>query len=349
MPTRVDRDLAQLSGYVLGDGNLGERSIRIKDQRLSVLGVYRRVFSKVFGVNGSIARIRRKRCYELAVSSVEITDLFKHLLDKWKEIIPKSPRECVASFIRGLADAEGSVQEWVCIAQSDRSVLEILQMLLLRFGIKSAIESGKGAYLLRIAEGTSLANFHREIGLTAQDKARKLAKAVGRRSRIGGDLIPVDRQILWDMTKSIGLRPSRLVKHREATAMTRSLLTRFVKKIKDSQGYRHASQDVVEKVKKLERLVNSPLGWERIRSISSEKATTPVYDITVSPHANFVANGLLVHNSHTRIFLRRATGGPVRIARLVSSPYLPEGERIFKITEEGIKDITEEDEVKRRR
>jgi hypothetical protein len=33
----------------------------------------------------------------------------------------------------------------------------------------------------------------------------------------------------------------------------------------------------------------------------------------------------------------------------VSSPYLPEGERIFKITEEGIKDIAEEDEVKRRR
>jgi hypothetical protein len=28
---------------------------------------------------------------------------------------------------------------------------------------------------------------------------------------------------------------------------------------------------------------------------------------------------------------------------------LPEGERIFKVTEEGIKDITEEDEVKRRR
>jgi hypothetical protein len=33
----------------------------------------------------------------------------------------------------------------------------------------------------------------------------------------------------------------------------------------------------------------------------------------------------------------------------VSSPYLPEGERIFKVTGEGIQDITEEDEVKRRR
>jgi DNA repair protein RadA len=62
-----------------------------------------------------------------------------------------------------------------------------------------------------------------------------------------------------------------------------------------------------------------------------------------------VGGHIVAHTSHTRVFLRRTAGGPVRICRLVSSPYLPEGERIFKITEEGIKDITEEDEVKRRR
>jgi intein/homing endonuclease len=237
----------------------------------------------------------------------------------------------------------------VYIAQADRSVLEILQLLLLRFGIKSTIQQVKGSHLLRIAEGTSLANFQKEIGLTAPDKARRLARVVDRKSRIGGDLIPIDPQILWDLAKSIGVRPSRLVKHRDTHAITRSSLARFVKSIKRSRLYREGRRDIVNRVEKLERLVNSPLGWERIRSIGRENSETPVYDITVSPHANFVANGLLVHNSHTRIFLRRATGGPVRIARLVSSPYLPEGERIFKITEEGIRDITEEDEVKRRR
>ncbi len=62
-----------------------------------------------------------------------------------------------------------------------------------------------------------------------------------------------------------------------------------------------------------------------------------------------VGGHIVSHSSHTRVFLRRTASGPVRICRLVSSPYLPEGERIFKITEEGVKDITEEDEVKRRR
>ena len=61
-----------------------------------------------------------------------------------------------------------------------------------------------------------------------------------------------------------------------------------------------------------------------------------------------VGGHIVSHTSHTRVFLRRTANGPVRICRLISSPYLPEGERIFKITEEGIKDISEEDEIKRR-
>ncbi len=61
-----------------------------------------------------------------------------------------------------------------------------------------------------------------------------------------------------------------------------------------------------------------------------------------------VGGHIVSHTSHTRVFLRRTANGPVRICRLISSPYLPDGERIFKITEEGIKDISEEDEIKRR-
>jgi len=348
IPSHLGPELAQALGYVLGDGNLGKRNISLKDQRLPVLRTYKRIFEKTFGVKAKVDRIQR-RCYQLAVNSIEITTLFKWLIDNWKDVVPRSPRRCVARFIRGLADAEGSVPGWMYIAQKDRSVLEVLQLLLLRFGIKSTIRRGKGSYLLRIAEGTSLANFQKEIGLTAPDKARKLAKAVAKRSRIGGDIIPVNQQGLWNLAKSVGARPSRLLRHRDAHAITRSSLAEFVERIKNGAGYKNAPQGIVEKVGKLERLAASLLGWERIRSISREGTDTPVYDITVSPHANFVANGLLVHNSHTRLFLRRTASGPVRIARLVSSPYLPEGERIFKVTGEGIQDITEEDEVKRRR
>jgi RecA/RadA recombinase len=46
---------------------------------------------------------------------------------------------------------------------------------------------------------------------------------------------------------------------------------------------------------------------------------------------------ILAHMATYRIYLRRGKEG-LRIARLVDSPGLPEGEAVFKITEEGIKD-----------
>ncbi|UCE43488.1 MAG: DNA repair and recombination protein RadA [Candidatus Bathyarchaeota archaeon] len=61
-----------------------------------------------------------------------------------------------------------------------------------------------------------------------------------------------------------------------------------------------------------------------------------------------VGGHIVAHTSHTRIFLRKSARGPVRIARLVSSPYLPEGERTFKITEDGIED-TEADKPRQGR
>jgi len=55
-----------------------------------------------------------------------------------------------------------------------------------------------------------------------------------------------------------------------------------------------------------------------------------------------VGGHILGHRSHNRIFLRKAAGGKGnRVARLVVSPDKPEGECLFRITENGIEDIEE--------
>ncbi|MBS7642904.1 MAG: DNA repair and recombination protein RadA [Candidatus Bathyarchaeia archaeon] len=73
-------------------------------------------------------------------------------------------------------------------------------------------------------------------------------------------------------------------------------------------------------------------------------------DSFIGPSVEAVGGHIVAHTSHTRIFLRRpSASSPVRIARLVSSPYLPEGERVFKITENGVEDVEEEEYKKGRR
>jgi len=60
-----------------------------------------------------------------------------------------------------------------------------------------------------------------------------------------------------------------------------------------------------------------------------------------------IGGNIVGHTSNTRIYLRKAPHGPTRIARLVSSPYLPEGEEILKVTENGIEDISEEEKAEK--
>lgn len=97
----------------------------------------------------------------------------------------------------------------------------------------------------------------------------------------------------------------------------------------------------------LHRLVRLSRAFNACAVVTNQVMSRPDQFFAMAVEA--VGGHIVSHTTHTRIFLRRTASGPVRICRLISSPYLPEGERIFKITEEGIKDITEEDEVKRRR
>ena len=48
-----------------------------------------------------------------------------------------------------------------------------------------------------------------------------------------------------------------------------------------------------------------------------------------------VGGHIMGHTSHTRVFLRKGRGN-LRIAKLVVSPFLPEGESPFRITERGV-------------
>ena len=97
----------------------------------------------------------------------------------------------------------------------------------------------------------------------------------------------------------------------------------------------------------MHRLIRLARGFNAVAVVTNQVMSKP--DQFFANAVDAVGGHIVAHTSHTRVFLRRAASGPIRIARLVSSPYLPEGERIFKVTETGILDISEEDEVKRRR
>jgi len=92
--------------------------------------------------------------------------------------------------------------------------------------------------------------------------------------------------------------------------------------------------------KHMHKLIRLARAFNAVAFVTNQVMASP--DVFFGDPIRPVGGHVVAHTSHTRVFLRKSSGSPVRIARLVSSPYLPEGERTFKITENGIEDVEEE-------
>ena len=98
--------------------------------------------------------------------------------------------------------------------------------------------------------------------------------------------------------------------------------------------------------KHMHKLIRLARAFNAVAVVTNQVMAKP--DVFFGNAVHPIGGHIVAHTSHTRVFLRKSARGRVRIARLVSSPYLPEGERVFKITGSGVEDVTEEDEKRRR-
>jgi DNA repair protein RadA len=96
----------------------------------------------------------------------------------------------------------------------------------------------------------------------------------------------------------------------------------------------------------MHKLIRLARAFNTVAVVTNQVMAKP--DVFFGDAVHPIGGHIVAHTSHTRIYLRKASRGPVRIARLVSSPYLPEGESIFKVTEDGIVDVSEEEKPHRR-
>ncbi len=99
--------------------------------------------------------------------------------------------------------------------------------------------------------------------------------------------------------------------------------------------------------KHMHKLIRLARAFNAVAVVTNQVMAKP--DVFFGDAVHPIGGHIVGHTSHSRIYLRKASRGPVRIARLIACPYLPEGEEIFKVTENGIEDVAEDDKVKHRR
>ena len=91
--------------------------------------------------------------------------------------------------------------------------------------------------------------------------------------------------------------------------------------------------------KHLHMLIRLSRAFNAVAVVTNQVMSKP--DVFFGDSIHPVGGHIVAHTSHSRVFLRKSARGPVRIARLVSSPYLPEGEGVFRVSERGIEDVNE--------
>ena len=341
MPEHLSVELAQLFGYFIGDGNFEERSLRFKDERREVLEMYNALFIKVFDKEGHIRKDPKKNCYILDVNSTEIMQLFREVDSEMISLVSKSPQSHVCAFLKGFFDADGSVDKDSCkvsASQRDSYTIRLVQLLLNRVGIRALlrkqIHMGNPIFHLLVEDGESVLKYIESIGMSASDKQRRLEELrVHCQNSYTQMMSPIKRKDLWELIENFGLHPSTLMKSRPASY--------------EYVGMRELRK-VVEALVKVEKqskelnflisLLEGELRFEQIRKISVKDCPGQLFfDFSVPGNENYFANGFLTHNSQTRIYLRKGKGD-TRVAKLVDSPYLADGEAIFRISDKGIID-----------
>ena len=174
------------------------------------------------------------------------------------------------------------------------------------------------------------------IGITAKDKKRLLDKWVETfRPERSKRIIPIERKIMLKYLRKVFGHTNKIISSRNSKYITKYELEKIVRAL---EGKEIHDLNLAKKRAFLKEILNGDVKFEKVRRIREIKNMKPLYDISVPETENYIANGFIVHNSKTRLYLRKSKGNK-RVARLVDSPSLPDGEAIYKITERGIEDV----------
>ncbi|MBI4454104.1 helix-turn-helix domain-containing protein [Candidatus Woesearchaeota archaeon] len=324
LPLELNKELAQFLGYFVGDGSVETDRITFFEQRREVALAYQAKFNKFFGTSSSFRFRKDKNYYQIRFTSrplvrlimEEFPEIKKTLDTEVPNAVLKSNNNIIASFLKGIFDAEGYIKKrgGIGFGINNKRLAQQIQLLLLRFSILSSLleydnrankYSKNPRFTVIITEKRSLEFFKSNIGFTSLEKFKKLEEVIknktdrsyARQLIISGRDI---RKIIETSGYNMQLFPKVTNFFRNERMMSKQIFESSVlSNIKDKKLYG-----------KLRAIMNYPLLPVKIMCIEKTNKQADMVDISVK-NQNFIANGVLVHNSALR-FERQREGAAIQ-------------------------------------
>jgi translation initiation factor 5B len=289
--------LCYLVGLLYGDGLAG--SGHLANTSDDIMDMFSNSLKSAFGIGATKAWRRTSYIVShrggktLARFLTEIFDYPER--DKTRamdvpELISIMPDVQVAAFLRGFYDAEGFIQDGrnIGVGCESQMLMRKLPMLLQRFGCLAYFGKNAHSREIFISGKDYVAAFIKHIGFYDREKmlSAKIRLPKSGTSRVF-DLTPIPgeylksvrstNQVIWDTHFQLTSFESRQRLSRYVLGRLPSVLPSYEDRVLQETVKNYAMVQVT--------------GIEEIQGDCS------VYDFTVDDHHNFVANGLIIHNT----------------------------------------------------
>ena len=325
-PTVVDEKLALLLGYLAGDGYVAYSKtsgwVTLTNNDEDVLASFQQLMLLLFGA----LTTRRASHSEKSAQEAYLTarPMVDYLAARFPELmggsarksvpslILKSPDAVLAAFVRGLFECDGHVnvrKRQVEFSTISRELAETLHLALLRFGIVSLLKTKRKcaanttakrmvtSYDL-IISGSFVQQYTSQIGFVSQRKSLRLALLQHSNHNTNIDLVPGVNYLLKRIRKELGLTQSQMGLPRPSYAHyeqnNRLPSTVALRKIVHSLAKRGMRSGELDR---LAQLVDADLFWDEIVDVERIPHDGVVFDLEVAEVHNYIANGVVVHNS----------------------------------------------------
>jgi ribonucleoside-diphosphate reductase alpha chain len=302
VPDVMDDELAELVGYFMGDGSLHAKGIRlcVADADLDVVDRVRVLAKGLFGLEPvvtasqgyhevTLQSVRLARWWQAAGFAKELPGV-DHSGKGWTPRVPAAVRESndpavYAAFLRGVFEADGSVQERVpSLSTASETFADDIRTMLLAVGLPTTTRetvSGWGGpiYQVHLRNLEHASRFAELIGFMGQRKAALLLFSEPRQAG-NNDRIHLPRKV-WDELVPVG--------HEFRSVVVSSL--------GKSGGVSRTTA----------RLINAATPDPRLRfalgyayepvKVNEDGGVQPTYDLSVPENVTYVAAGFISHNT----------------------------------------------------
>jgi phosphate starvation-inducible protein PhoH/intein/homing endonuclease len=333
----IDEQFAYMMGVLTGDGCLTFRNrIILSSADEAIVNAF---YEMALRLGLHVFRNGGNRPYDYIIASSQLYQLLTHLglstgkasTKRLPHAVLAAPESIVASFLRGLFDADGTVEKrdgLVSLSSVSEQLIRQVQVVLLNFGIVAAKSprrthlNGKehASYLLTMA-GAEAERFHELIGFALE---RKRARRKTKRANPNIDVVPY-----------LGAHLSAAMR---GTTFTRAEHRIFGDYRRQSRRPSYAKLDELlhllsahgvqsEPVIHLRELLERHLLFVEVTAIESSRAQ--VYDLTVPETHSFVANGFVNHNTYLAVAMAVQALMQKQVNRIVlARPAVEAGEKL---------------------